>query len=88
VVKCETVDLEVPASAAIVIEGHLSVGRNAQEGPFGEFPGYAVTETSMQPVYSVKAITYRNDPIWPIVAEGRRWTSSTPSPGPARPRRR
>ncbi|WP_051852482.1 bagremycin/ferroverdin biosynthesis UbiD family decarboxylase BagN/FevL [Streptomyces aureocirculatus] len=71
VVPCETVDLEVPASAEIVIEGHLSIGRDAEEGPFGEFAGYASTRTSMQPVYSVEAITHRDDPIWPIVAEGR-----------------
>lgn len=71
VVRCETVELDVPASAEIVIEGHLSVQRSALEGPFGEFAGYAVEETSMQPVYSVEAITYRDDPIWPIVAEGR-----------------
>ncbi|MGW7648875.1 bagremycin/ferroverdin biosynthesis UbiD family decarboxylase BagN/FevL [Streptomyces bobili] len=71
VVRCETVDLEVPAGAEIVIEGHLSVGRDAREGPFGEFAGYASTETSMQPVYTVEAITHRDDPIWPLVAEGR-----------------
>lgn len=71
VVRCETVDLEVPAGAEIVIEGHLSIGRDAREGPFGEFAGYASTETSMQPVYTVEAITHRDDPIWPLVAEGR-----------------
>ncbi|MGW2187714.1 UbiD family decarboxylase [Streptomyces sp. NPDC001667] len=70
-VRCETVDLEVPAGAEIVIEGHLSIGRDALEGPFGEFAGYASDETSMQPVYTVEAITHRHDPIWPVVAEGR-----------------
>jgi len=71
VVRCETVDLDVPASAEVVIEGHLSVSRDALEGPFGEFAGYMPTETSMQPIYTVEAITYRDDPIWPFVAEGR-----------------
>jgi UbiD family decarboxylase len=71
VVDCETVDLQVPASAEIVIEGHMSTGRDALEGPFGEFAGYAAAETSNQPVYSIEAITYRDNPIWPIVAEGR-----------------
>ncbi|MGN5382127.1 UbiD family decarboxylase [Streptomyces lasalocidi] len=71
VVRCETNDLDVPAGAEIVIEGHLSVGRDALEGPFGEFAGYASDETSMQPVYSIEAVTYRDDPIWPLVAEGR-----------------
>ncbi|MQY10077.1 UbiD-like decarboxylase [Streptomyces sp. RB5] len=70
-VPCETVDLRVPASAEIVIEGHLSLERDAREGPFGEFAGYASQETSMQPVYTIEAITHRDDPIWPLVAEGR-----------------
>ncbi|GGP46773.1 UbiD family decarboxylase [Streptomyces abikoensis] len=71
VVRCETVDLEVPAHAEVVIEGHLSVGRDSLEGPFGEYAGYCSNQTSPQPVYSVDAITYRDEPIWPVVAEGR-----------------
>lgn len=71
VVKCETIDLEVPASSEIVIEGHVSVDRDADEGPFGEYPGYVVTETSKQPVYHVECITYRDGAIWPLVPEGR-----------------
>ncbi|MCN0154630.1 UbiD family decarboxylase [Salinispora arenicola] len=71
VVRCETSDLEVPAHAEVVIEGHMSVGRDSREGPFGEYAGYASTQSSTQPVYSVEAITYRDDPIWPIVPEGR-----------------
>ena len=71
VVKAELSDLLVPASAEIVIEGHLSVERTGVEGPFGEFAGYIPSETSLQPVYSVEAITYRDDPIWPLVAEGK-----------------
>lgn len=70
VVKAELSDLLVPADAEIVIEGHLSVERSGVEGPFGEYAGYIPTETSLQPVYGVEAITYRDDPIWPIVAEG------------------
>ncbi|WP_200261968.1 UbiD family decarboxylase [Streptomyces sp. HSG2] len=71
VVPCETVDLEVPAHAEVVVEGHLSMGRDSVEGPFGEYAGYASTHSSLQPVYTVEAITYRSDPIWPIVPEGR-----------------
>ncbi|MEH0553659.1 UbiD family decarboxylase [Streptomyces sp. B21-101] len=71
VVKAELSDLLVPASAEIVIEGHLSVERTGVEGPFGEFAGYIPSGTSLQPVYSVEAITYRDDPIWPLVAEGK-----------------
>ncbi|HVJ05889.1 MAG TPA: UbiD family decarboxylase, partial [Candidatus Saccharimonadales bacterium] len=71
IVLCETNDLEVPASAEIVIEGHVSVEREAEEGPFGEYPGYVVTEKSMQPVYHVECITHRDGAIWPFVPEGR-----------------
>ncbi len=71
VVRCETLDLDVPASAEIVIEGHLSLEREAVEGPFGEYPGYIVTDTSMQPVYHVECITYRNGAVWPFIPEGR-----------------
>ncbi|MYR85408.1 UbiD family decarboxylase [Streptomyces sp. SID685] len=69
-VPCETNDLLVPADAEIVIEGHLSVERSAVEGPMGEFAGYRPSTTSMQPVYTIEAITHRDDPIWPAVVEG------------------
>ncbi|WP_408617817.1 UbiD family decarboxylase [Celerinatantimonas sp. YJH-8] len=71
VVRCETIDLEVPASAEIVIEGHVSLDRDAEEGPFGEYPGYVVTDTSMQPVYHIECISYRDGAIWPFIPEGR-----------------
>lgn len=71
VVRCETVDLEVPASAEIVLEGHVSLEREHEEGPFGEYPGYLGPATSMQPIYHVEAITYRNGAIWPFVPTGR-----------------
>jgi UbiD family decarboxylase len=70
-VKALTVDLEVPATAEIVIEGHVSLERDSREGPFGEYAGYLGTATSMQPTYHVEAITHRDAPIWPLVAEGR-----------------
>jgi UbiD family decarboxylase len=71
VVKCETVDLEVPAGAEVVIEGHVSITRDATEGPYAEFHGYALPETSPEPVYTIEAITYRDNPIWPVSATGR-----------------
>ncbi len=71
VVKCETVDLEVPASAEIVIEGHVSITRDATEGPYAEFHGYALPETSLEPMYTIEAITYRDNPIWPVTSTGR-----------------
>ncbi|MGW6954106.1 UbiD family decarboxylase [Streptomyces chartreusis] len=71
VVRCETNDLEVPASAEVVIEGRLSATRDAIEGPFAEFHGWAVDETSPQPLFTIDAITHRDNPIWPVVAAGR-----------------
>jgi 4-hydroxy-3-polyprenylbenzoate decarboxylase len=71
VVRCETVDLDVPAHAEIVIEGHLSVTRDDAEGPFGEIHGYQFGDTSMQPRYTIDASTYRDNPIWPLVVPGR-----------------
>ena len=71
VVKCETNDLDVPAGAEVVIEGHVSITRDATEGPYAEFHGYALPETSPEPIYTIEAITYRDNPIWPISATGR-----------------
>jgi 4-hydroxy-3-polyprenylbenzoate decarboxylase len=70
VVRCETIDLQVPASAEIGIEGHMSAERTGVEGPMGEFAGYVPNETSLQPVYTIDAITHRDDPIWPTTVEG------------------
>lgn len=69
-IKCETNDLLVPASSEIVIEGHVSPERGAVEGPMGEHAGYIPRRTSMQPVYTVDAITYRNNPVWPVSVAG------------------
>lgn len=70
-VKCETVDLEVPATAEIVIEGEVLPYERRIEGPFGEYTGYRSAHVgSPKPVYRVKAITYRNDPILPVSCMG------------------
>lgn len=69
-VRCQTNDLLVPANAELVIEGHLSITRDAVEGPMGEYAGYQPRETSAQPVYTIDAITHRDEPIWPAIAEG------------------
>lgn len=71
VVRCETVDLEVPATAEIVVEGHLSITDTADEGPMGEYAGYLWPGPgTKRPVYNVSAVTYRNDPILPVVVAG------------------
>src|SRR3990172_6744636 len=62
-VKCETVDLEVPAHAEIVIEGHVLPGVRVDEGPFGEYTGYSSAPRRPQCVYEVSCITHRHNPI-------------------------
>ena len=61
-VKCETVDLEVPATAELVAEGEITTDRLEPEGPFGEFTGYMAGGRE-HPVFHVKCITHRRDPI-------------------------
>ncbi len=62
-VKCETVDLCVPASSEIVIEGIVRPHERRKEGPFGEYTGYLARDSSPKPVFHVTALTHRNDPI-------------------------
>lgn len=71
-VACRTVPLEVPASAEIVIEGHISHTDTALEGPMGEFAGYInLGAATPKPVLHVSAVTYRDRPILPISAAGK-----------------
>jgi len=69
-VRCETVHLSVPASSEIVIEGVIMPHERREEGPFGEYPGYRAGPRLPRPVYHVKAITYRNDPILTVSNPG------------------
>jgi len=64
VIRCQTIDLVVPADASIVIEGHVSPTRTAQDGPS---PGPTMLFTpyaAPQPVFEVTAITMRPNPIY------------------------
>ncbi|MFQ6672077.1 MAG: UbiD family decarboxylase, partial [Candidatus Tectimicrobiota bacterium] len=70
VVKCETLDLYVPATAEIVLEGTIHPKERKLEGPFGEYPGYYGSPPSPKPVFRVKCITFRNDPIFRGTLEG------------------
>ena len=71
VVRCETNDLEVPASAEIVVEGTVSVTEQGPEGPMGDYAGYMFPESpAQQPIYKVDAITHRDDPIFPFTCAG------------------
>ncbi|PCI20121.1 MAG: 4-hydroxy-3-polyprenylbenzoate decarboxylase [Piscirickettsiaceae bacterium] len=61
--KCLTHDLQVPASAEIVLEGFLYPGEMADEGPFGDHTGY-YNEVESFPVFTIERITHRKDPIY------------------------
>lgn len=70
-VRCKTVDLEAPASAEILIEGHLHLEERAEEGPMDEFAGYVpLALKMMRPTYRVSAISPRDNAILPVVAAG------------------
>lgn len=73
-VRCETNDLMVPASAEIVVEGTISPNPEtfAMEGPFAEYPGYAGGVPSPKPVIEVSCVTHRDDPILRGTLEGAR----------------
>ncbi|OHC65190.1 MAG: 3-octaprenyl-4-hydroxybenzoate decarboxylase, partial [Rhodocyclales bacterium GWA2_65_20] len=62
-VKCLGSDLQVPASAEIVLEGFIAPNETAPEGPFGDHTGY-YNEVSEFPVFTVERITMRRDPIY------------------------
>jgi len=70
-VKCETVDLYVPASSEIVLEGELITDRSkfVNCGPFGEYTGH-YGMASLRPPFKVNCITFRNDPILQGTMEG------------------
>ncbi len=65
-VKCETVDLEVPATAEIVLEGVVLSGVRESEGPFGDFMQYYVPVMENH-VFAVKALTHRKDAIYQTI---------------------
>ena len=62
-VKCKTVDLEVPADSEIVLEGYITREYLEPEGPFGESHGYVQTRT-MSNVFHLTAVTHRHDYVW------------------------
>ncbi len=70
VVRCLGSDLQVPASAEIVLEGVIHPGEEADEGPFGDHTGY-YNEVERFPVFTVERITHRDDPIYHSTYTGR-----------------
>jgi 4-hydroxy-3-polyprenylbenzoate decarboxylase len=61
--KCETLDLEVPANAEIVLEGTIDPAERRREGPFGDHTGYYSLEDDF-PVFRVQCVTHRAKPVY------------------------
>jgi 4-hydroxy-3-polyprenylbenzoate decarboxylase len=69
-VKCDTVDLEVPANAEIILEGYVNLDELRSEGPFGDHTGfYSLADD--YPVFHVTCITHRKDPIYATTIVGK-----------------
>lgn len=69
-VKCETVDLEVPAHAEIVLEGYVKLDELRSEGPFGDHTGFYTMEEEY-PVFHITCITHRKDPVYAATIVGK-----------------
>jgi len=68
-VKCETIDLEVPADSDFVLEGYVQPGEMKTEGPFGDHTGFYTAEDDY-PVFHLTAITHRANAIYPCTIVG------------------
>lgn len=69
-VRCCTVDLEVPANAEIVLEGYVLPGEHRREGPFGDHTGY-YSLADDYPIFHLTCITHRKNPIYLTTIVGR-----------------
>lgn len=69
-VRCETVDLEVPANSEIVLEGYVNLGELRTEGPFGDHTGFYSLEGEY-PVFHITCITHRKQPLYLTTIVGR-----------------
>jgi 4-hydroxy-3-polyprenylbenzoate decarboxylase len=70
IVQCETVDLQVPAHAEIILEGYVELGELRAEGPFGDHTGF-YTLTDEYPVFHLTCITHRKNPIYAATIVGK-----------------
>jgi 4-hydroxy-3-polyprenylbenzoate decarboxylase len=70
VVRCKTIDLEVPAQSEIVLEGYVDPSERRTEGPFGDHTGF-YSLADEYPVFHLTAITHRTNPIYPATIVGR-----------------
>ncbi|MFZ3071620.1 MAG: UbiD family decarboxylase, partial [Thermodesulfobacteriota bacterium] len=69
-VECKTIPLKVPSTAEIVLEGEIRHGDTLPEGPFGDHTGY-YNSVEKFPVFHLKAITHRKNPIYLTTITGR-----------------
>ena len=69
-VKAETVDLEVPANAEIILEGYVEPNETRREGPFGDHTGF-YSLADQFPVFHITCITHRKNPIYPTIIVGK-----------------
>ncbi len=69
-IKCETVDIEVPACSEIVLEGYVEPYERRVEGPFGDHTGYYSLKDEF-PVFHITCITHRKDAIYPATIVGK-----------------
>ncbi len=69
-VRCETVDIEVPARAEIILEGYVDPAETRLEGPFGDHTGY-YSLADDYPVFHLTCITRRKNPIYPATIVGK-----------------
>jgi 4-hydroxy-3-polyprenylbenzoate decarboxylase len=68
-VKCRTIDLEVPAHSEIVLEGYVELGELRTEGPFGDHTGF-YSLADEYPVFHIECVTQRREPIYPTTIVG------------------
>ncbi|MBL4908215.1 MAG: UbiD family decarboxylase [Sneathiella sp.] len=69
-VDCKTIPLKVPATAEIILEGHVSLDEYEDEGPYGDHTGY-YNSVEQFPVFTISAITMRKKPIYLSTFTGR-----------------
>ncbi|MDY6854566.1 MAG: menaquinone biosynthesis decarboxylase [Thermodesulfobacteriota bacterium] len=69
-IRCETIDIEVPANSEIVLEGYVDPHEMRVEGPFGDHTGY-YSLADEYPVFHITCITHRKNPIYPATIVGK-----------------
>lgn len=69
-VKCKTIDMEVPADAEIILEGYVDPHERRIEGPFGDHTGY-YSLADEYPVFHITCITHRKNPVYPTTIVGK-----------------